>query len=143
MCLTQMQLNPELSKLTSCPVDGSEACEGEFFILGGKDLQRGETVIATDEPLPVEKPGRKDHPEICENWAYSMCIEIEDLRHAQNYGVMTKKCIYKVDLHSSDGMMHHSPSEVMGDSHHDWWPAVGAKVDGTVVQDGKKVPKWR
>ena len=140
--MATVQLNPNLPP--SCPTDGAERCQGEFFILGNKRRRVGDSIIATKELLPVEKKQHKDQPQICENWAYSMDSDITDLQRAQSeFGVMSDKCIYRVELDPTDGMMHNSPDSYMGMSHYDWWPANGVEVNGVVVQDGKVVGRWR
>lgn len=140
--MATMQLNPKLPP--SCPVDGARKCGGEFFRFGNKKKHVGDVIVATDENLPVENRQHKGEPDICENWAYSINSDIQDLQWAQTeFGIMPDKCIYRIELRPNDGMMHNSPSRKMGGSHHDWWPANGVVVNGIVVQDGKAVGRWK
>lgn len=106
-----------------CPPDDAEPREGDFYVLGEKNLQPGDVPGRMTWQRPYEKPRGEYYQQTDDCNAHSLSVfeDLSDIHRAREFSpFFRQKSIAVVGVTTRDGWFKRVPT-VEGDSHHNWW----------------------
>jgi hypothetical protein len=118
-----------------CPPPAAAPPTGEFLRLVDKALAVGDTPGPEEWQRPYLNPRSSGfgHPEVCDNHAHSLFADKTDIAQARSVvPAFRKKRVARVALTPDMGLVLNTPN-LLGRSHHDWWPSPHDLIPASTV----------